>query len=73
MGYIIRGMIVDENEIMRELETFCSMNNIDNPDKFIAITIVELGVLHCGAIIALGVTEGVFEDWRGRYKAAQSE
>tara|TARA_R110001583_G_scaffold26571_4_gene95766 strand:- start:7231 stop:8619 length:1389 start_codon:yes stop_codon:yes gene_type:complete len=67
IGQIIKAIIVGD-DIQTELEKFCTQHNIDDPDKFISITIVEIDNLHIGAIMSLGVTEKMFHAWRKKQK-----
>ncbi len=59
-------MIVGD-KVQSYLEQFCTENNIQDADKFISITIVELEKLHSGAIISLGVTESMFRTWKEKF------
>lgn len=63
MGQIIRDNISNErlNEFLRG---YCRENNIELPDKFIAMTATDLEQLHAGAIIGLGITEEMFKEWK---------
>ena len=70
IGQIIREMVVGD-KILHHLEQFCTVNQIDTPDKFIAIATVELDKLHSGAIISLGVTEKMFQAWKEKYDATK--
>lgn len=62
LGNIIREMLT-ANEIELSLENYCDNNQIEEKDKFISIAITELNNIHSGAIIGLGVTEGMFNAW----------
>jgi Fic family protein len=70
IGEIIRGMIVGV-EVQAHLELFCTENKIQNADKFISITTVELDKLHSGAIISLGVTENIFLIWKEKFDTSK--
>ncbi|WP_210499348.1 Fic family protein [Vibrio crassostreae] len=72
MGSIIKEMITDETQIMEELESYCQLNDIEDPDRFAAITSAELSSLHIGSIVSLGVTQSCFENWKARYDAIRS-
>jgi len=62
MGQIVkRGLHNQEVEDL--IETFCSTQNIEDVDRFTAMTLVDLSTLHSGAIISLGVTEAQLDDW----------
>lgn len=62
MGQIIRNNIIDK-KLHEFLSDYCGENNIEQPEKFIAMTITDLMHLHEGAIIGLGVTEAMFKNW----------
>lgn len=62
LGDIIREMLTG-HEIESSLENYCDKNQIEERDKFISIAITELNNIHSGAIIGLGVTEGMFNTW----------
>lgn len=62
LGNIIREMLTG-HEIESSLENYCDKNQIEEKDKFISIAIAELNNIHSGAIIGLGVTEGMFNAW----------
>ncbi|WP_282110966.1 Fic family protein [Shewanella algicola] len=63
MGHIIRQSL-DEATATQYLEQYCVDNNIPLEDKFISMTLSDLGQLHEGAIIGLGITEKMFTQWR---------
>mgnify|MGYP003637461319 FL=1 len=63
MGQIIRNNITDK-KINEFLSSYCMENNIELPDKFIAMTTADLMQLHEGAIIGMGVTEAMFNMWK---------
>ena len=63
MGQIIRNNITDK-KINEFLSSYCMENNIELPDKFIAMTTADLMQLHEGAIIGMGVTEAMFNKWK---------
>jgi len=62
LGDIIREQLTG-NDIELTLERYCDNNQIEEKDKFVSIAITELNNLHSGAIIGLGVTEGMFYAW----------
>lgn len=51
-------------KIEQHIENYCQKNNIEQNDKFIAMTLTDLKSLHAGAIIGLGITEKQFVTWR---------
>ena len=63
MGQVIRGNIGNKklNEFLRG---YCRENSIELSDKFIAMTVADLEQLHAGAIIGLGITEAMFNEWK---------
>lgn len=63
MGLVIRNDINDA-KISAFLSRYCYDHNIEQPDKFIAMTIADLEQLHEGAIIGLGITEAMFKAWK---------
>lgn len=63
MGQIIRNK-VSYKRVNEFLIDYCRENNIDLPDKFIAMTTTDLEQLHEGAIIGLGITEAMFNEWK---------
>jgi hypothetical protein len=51
------------------IEQFCAEKNIENTDKFVAMTLTDLGALHAGAIVGLGISESQLNKWlEGRDK-----
>ncbi len=64
MGDIIRGGKTG-GTIEAYLEDFCIQNSIEDPDRFIAMTITDLNNLHAGNLVGLGVTLSMFEKWQG--------
>ena len=62
MGQIIRqGLHGTEAE--QFIMAYCRKQNIEDIDKFAAMTLADLGSLHAGAIIGLGITEAQFNIW----------
>lgn len=63
----IMGQIVKQNlhgSAAEDLiENYCQEQGIDDSDKFAAMTLADLGMLHAGAIIGLGITEAQLEAW----------
>ena len=60
MGHIIRqGLHGKAAEIC--IEEYCQKEGIEDIEKFTAMTLTDLSMLHAGAIIGLGVTEKQFE------------
>jgi len=48
------------------IENFGHEHNINDTDKFTAMTITDLSTLHAGAIIGLGITEAQLDIWLGK-------
>jgi hypothetical protein len=69
MGSIVRNGIIGE-AITDALEHYCDERDIPDKDKFVAMTTVELDRLHSGALVAIGVTEGMFDLWKAKQDAA---
>ncbi len=63
MGQVIRKRLHGK-EIEQHISNYCQENNIEQSNKFTAMTLTDLGNLHAGAIIGLGVTEKQFVVWR---------
>ncbi|QIB64770.1 Fic family protein [Kineobactrum salinum] len=62
MGQIVRqGLHGVEAEKL--IEAYCQKQNIEDTDKFAAMTLADLGSLHAGAIIGLGITEAQLNTW----------
>lgn len=62
MGQIVkRGLHGQEVENL--IETFCNEQNIEDIDRFTAMTLADLSTLHSGAIIGLGITEAQLNEW----------
>ena len=62
MGQTIRqGLHGTEAE--QFITAYCRKQNIEDIDKFAAMTLADLGSLHAGAIIGLGITEAQFNTW----------
>lgn len=63
MGQIIRrGLGYDQ--VATFLRDYCQAHQIEQPEKFIAMTTSDLEQLHEGGIIGLGVTEAMFKRWK---------
>jgi Fic family protein len=45
------------------IENFCYEHDINDTDKFTAMTLADLSTLHAGAIIGLGITEAQLDAW----------
>ena len=45
------------------LENYCQEQEIEDIDKFTAMTLADLSTLHPGAIVGLGITEAQLEKW----------
>ena len=65
IGTIIRGEITG-SEIESIIAKYCEENSIDSPDKFITIVLQELGTLHSGVLVSLGITESLFDTWKAK-------
>jgi len=63
LGDIIREGITGR-AIEFALEAYCNKSKIENPDKFVAIALTELNNIHSGAVVGLGVTEGMLIKWQ---------
>jgi len=63
MGEIIRAGLHND-EIEKQLVNFCHQQAINSQDKFIAMTLTDLKLLHQGAIIGLGITQNQFVTWK---------
>jgi Fic/DOC family len=62
MGQIVRqGLHGKEAEEF--IEIYCRKQNIEDIDKFTAMTLADLSSLHAGAIIGLGITEVQLNTW----------
>ncbi len=62
MGQIVRNNLHRE-QVTHHIEQFCQDHDIENIDKFLAMTVTDLDTLHTGAIVGLGVTESQFNTW----------
>lgn len=67
LGEIIRDLVTGSN-IEVSLESYCERNQIEDRDKFISVAMTDLSNIHSGAIIGLGVTEGMFNAWLKKQK-----
>ena len=45
------------------IENYCQQQEIEDIDKFTAMTLADLSTLHAGAVIGLGITEAQLETW----------
>ncbi len=63
MGQIIRRGLGNE-QVAAFLRDYCQAHQIEQPDKFIAMTTSDLEQLHEGGIIGLGITEAMFKNWK---------
>lgn len=65
----VMGQIVKQNLHGDEAEEFiaqyCKEKNVENAEKFTAMTLTDLGALHSGAIVGLGISEKQLEVWLG--------
>ena len=64
MGQVVkRGLRGKQAEDF--IENFGHEHDINNTDKFTAMTLADLSTLHAGAIIGLGITEAQLDAWLG--------
>ncbi len=63
MGQVIKHGLHGK-EIEQHIGNYCQENTIEQNDKFIAMALTDLGSLHAGAIIGLGITQQQYEAWR---------
>lgn len=63
MGLVIKNNVRND-KISMFLRTYCDEQKIELPDKFTAMTIADLAQLHEGAIVGLGITEAMFNEWK---------
>jgi hypothetical protein len=62
MGLAIRNSYKGDR-IKSFLFEYCNENQIESPEKFVAMTSNDLKCLHVGAIVGLGITEALFKKW----------
>ena len=62
MGLIIRGGLHGK-DIEQHIEKYCADRDIAEVDKFTAMTLADLGSLHEGAIIGLGISRAQLNSW----------
>ncbi len=62
MGRVVRDGLHGE-AIEKRIEQYCVDKAITEVDRFTAITLADLGSLHIGAIIGLGISEAQFNAW----------
>jgi len=62
MGQIVK-LGLHGQEVENLIETFCNEQNIEDIDRFTAMTLADLSTLHSGAIIGLGITEAQLNEW----------
>jgi hypothetical protein len=60
MGIAIRNGYKGD-KIKSFLFEYCDKNQIESPEKFVAMTSNDLESLHAGAIVGLGITEALFK------------
>jgi len=62
------GEVIRQNFHGNKIEDFakkyCRKNNINKEDKFVAMIVTELDVLHSGAIVGTGISESQFNKWK---------
>lgn len=65
----IMGQVVKQNlhgyAAEQFIEQYCKEKNVENAEKFTAMTLTDLGALHAGAIVGLGISEKQLEAWLG--------
>jgi len=63
----VMGQIVKNNlhgsDTEEWINNYCQQNNIEEADKFTAMTLAYLSTLHAGAIVGLGITENQLTTW----------
>jgi hypothetical protein len=62
MGQVVKNCLHD-TAAEDLIKNYCMEQGIKDIDKFIAMTLADLGNLHVGAIIGLGITEVQLETW----------
>ena len=62
MGKIVKNNL-HGNNTKQFINNYCQENNIEDTDKFTAMTLADLSTLHAGAIVGLGITEAQFNAW----------
>ena len=63
MGQIVKQKL-HGNDAEQLINSYCQKNNIEDTDKFTAMTFADLSTLHAGAIIGLGITEDQLTAWQ---------
>ena len=62
MGLVVRDGLHGE-AIEKHIEKYCADKDITEVDKFTAMTLADLGSLHAGVIIGLGISEAQLNAW----------
>ncbi|MCY4150059.1 MAG: Fic family protein [Gammaproteobacteria bacterium] len=64
----VMGMVIREglhgSDIEIHIEKYCADREINEVDKFMAITLADLDSLHAGIIVGLGISEAQLNTWR---------
>ena len=63
MGQIIRDDL-HGSQLEQSIFDYCQEHDIIDTDKFTAMTLADLAVLHTGAIVGLGITASQLESWQ---------
>ena len=63
MGQIVKQKL-HGSDAEQLINSYCQKNNIEDTDKFTAMTLADLSALHAGAIIGLGITEDQLTAWQ---------
>ncbi len=63
----VMGLIVKKGlhgQVMEQaIEAFCKKHDIEDAEKFTAMTLADLSTLHAGAMIGLAITETQLDQW----------
>lgn len=68
MGQIISSDLHGK-EMQDHVLKYCERNDIQHPEKFVAMTSADLAALHAGAIVGLGITENQLAVWKNTEEA----
>ena len=63
MGQIIRENLHDD-QAEQLISDYCQTHEITVADKFTAMTLADLAVLHAAAIVGLGITASQLDTWQ---------
>ncbi len=72
MNYIVKNGIVGD-EIIGEINRYSTECCIEQPEKFLALTLEALEHLHTGALIAIRVNEAEFWEWKKKFDEVKSD